>query len=117
MDVGKFIRDLFANLAGKRFVDDYHLQVEVFLVKGKIELKDDGFLKVYYNERTGTLAFALINEEKRVWGIDRDNLRGWHCHPFDEPESHQTITAQSLLDIINEVEFIWRRITRLNAKP
>ncbi|WP_211662066.1 hypothetical protein [Neomoorella glycerini] len=80
-------------------------------MKGKIELKDDGFLKVYCNERTGTLAFALINKEKRIWGIDKDNLRGWHCHPFGEPESHQPVEEQDLEVIINQVETIWRQIT------
>ncbi len=35
-----------------------------------------GFLQVYFNELTGTVAFALIEQGKRVWGVDYDKGRG-----------------------------------------
>ncbi len=31
---------------------------------------------IYFNEFTSTTAFALLENNKRIWGIDFDNPRG-----------------------------------------
>ncbi len=45
------------------------------MLKGRARLKKNRYLQIYFNELTGTTAFALIEQEKRIWGIDFDNMR------------------------------------------
>jgi hypothetical protein len=58
------------------------------------------FLSFYYNQVTGTEAFALIEGARRIWGIDYDNIRGWHLHPAEAPDQHVAIEPQSVPAII-----------------
>lgn len=48
------------------------LHTEAVIVKGRGLLEDSRFLQVYFNERTGTTAFALIEDDPRIWGVDYD---------------------------------------------
>ena len=45
-----------------------------------------GFVDVFYNEQTGTTAYALIRQDRRVLGAD--NTGGWHLHPYADPDGH-----------------------------
>lgn len=51
-----------------------------------------GFIDVFYNELTGTTAFALIVGDRRVFGAD--NAGGWHVHPFESPEQHIRMSGE-----------------------
>jgi hypothetical protein len=42
---------------------------------------------MFHNQETGTTAFALIKDEKRIFGAD--NTGTWHLHPFEKPEPHE----------------------------
>ena len=50
---------------------------------------------------TGTIAFALIQEQQRIWGLDYDNRRGRHLHPLGTTQRHRPITPQSIGDIMS----------------
>ncbi len=71
-------------------------------VSGRI----DCFLRSYFNETTGTIAFALIEQQQRIWGIDFDNRRGWHRHPLQEPKQHVQIDPLSVREIMAELQEI-----------
>lgn len=77
MDINQFLLSLLRLLTTLEFVEKVDFQTEVFILKGRAILKKNRFLQVYFNELTGTTAFALIEQEKRIWGIDFDNMRGW----------------------------------------
>lgn len=62
------------------------------------------FLRFYCNEVTGTLAFALIKQQHRVWGIDFDNRRQWHVHPAENPEKHVPIDPLSVTEIVGRLQ-------------
>ena len=62
------------------------------------------FLNVYYNEVTETIAFALIENEKRIWGIDKDRIRDWHIHPLNDPEQHESIQPLTICCIIEKLK-------------
>jgi len=66
----------------------------------KVLLAKNRFLHIYFNERTGTTAFALVEKERRIWGIYYDNLRGWHEHTIENPESHQSIQLADVQETI-----------------
>ncbi|MBI4789586.1 MAG: hypothetical protein HY782_21360 [Chloroflexi bacterium] len=52
----------------------------------RVPMTNDGFVDAFFNEETGTTAFALVQENRRIFGAD--NTGGWHLHPFEEPDEH-----------------------------
>jgi hypothetical protein len=76
MELKVFLTELIADLSPLDFVVSLDVRTDAFTVKGRIYLQERGFLEIYFNERTQTLAVAWIADGQRKWGIDRDNLRG-----------------------------------------
>jgi len=109
MDIRDFLMELLPSLARLELVRDIDLRVESVTVSGRIFLEGSAFLEIYYNEVTGTIAFALIEGGRRVWGIDRDNIRGWHRHPPSEPSSHLEISPLSISEIVAELAEVLKR--------
>jgi hypothetical protein len=70
----------------------------------RAHLIDDSFTDAFYNEATGKTAFALIKNERRIFGADNEG--GWHWHPFEAPETHMpaktSITFDEFLKRIEE---------------
>lgn len=66
MDVAAFLSSLLHALADRPFVQSVDLRPEAFVIKGRVFLQCDRFLQVYFNEQTGTTAFALIEKERRL---------------------------------------------------
>ena len=110
MELKTFLTELVSGLTLLDFVASIDIRTEAFTLKGRIHFKERGFLEVYFNEQTQTVAVAWIEGERRRWGIDRDNLRGWHRHPLENPEDHQAIPAKSIQDIIKELGEVWRQV-------
>jgi len=70
--------------------------VRVPLVKG-------GFVDAFFNAETGTMAFAYIRQDQRVFGAD--NTGGWHLHPFENPAEHRRLTKEmTFVDFILAIE-------------
>jgi hypothetical protein len=107
VDIGQFLIFLLENLSRLDFVEKIDIQTEVFIIKGRVILKKKRFLQIYFNELTGTTAFALIEKNRRIWGIDYDNMRGWHWHPHENPDSHSEITPKSIEQIISLLSQVW----------
>lgn len=102
MDTRQFAADLLQSLADIALFDQVALQSEGPIVNGRAFRKGSAsqFLRFYYNSQTGTMAFALIENEQRVWGIDFDNRRGWHLHPMEDPATHEAIPPMPVREII-----------------
>lgn len=107
MDINQFLLSLLSTLSTLEFVKKVDFQTEVFVLKGRVILKKNRFLQVYFNELTGTTAFALIEREKRIWGIDYDNMRGWHLHPLDNSEGHRNIDPMNIQEIVRALADVW----------
>lgn len=111
MELRAFLTDLVSSLRLLDFVASVDIQTEAFRVKGRVYLKQRGFLEIYFNEKTQTVAIAWIEDEIRKWGIDHDSMRGWHRHPLGNPEDHQTVPTMTIRDIINELAAVWGQTT------
>ncbi len=107
MDINQFLLSLLHSFSTLDFVEKVDIHTEVFILKGRVILKKGRFLQIYFNEQTGTIACALIEEGKRIWGIDFDNMRGWHLHPIGNPEGHHDIDSMTLEDIIKALAEAW----------
>jgi hypothetical protein len=69
----------------------------------RVPITVGGFVDAFYNEETGTMAYALIQEGQRVFGAD--NTGDWHIHPFDEPVHHRALPGEmSFAEFIGEIE-------------
>ena len=109
MELKTFLAELVASLSLLDFVASIDLRTEAFTLKGRALLKERGFLEIYFNEQTQTMAVAWIEEGWCIWGIDRDNLRGWHRHPLEKPEDHQATPALTISEILTELGQVWKQ--------
>jgi hypothetical protein len=106
MDVRTFANELLRALADTGLFERVALQTEGPVAHGRAYVREDLFLRFYFNEVTGTIAFALIGKQQRMWGIDYDNRRGWHLHPADSPRDHIRIAPLSVSNIVARVQDI-----------
>jgi hypothetical protein len=104
MDVVTFVSELLKGLSSIETVQDVTSHAEGPTVRGRADFGEDLFLAFYYNQMTGTQAFALVRNERRLWGIDYDNLRGWHEHPLGQTELHVILEAQTISSIIKRLQ-------------
>jgi hypothetical protein len=69
----------------------------------RIGLKSGGFVDAFYNEQTETTAFALVDQDRRVFGAD--NTSGWHVHPFSDSARHERLeNPMSFAEFVVEIE-------------
>jgi hypothetical protein len=72
------------------------------VVKIKAHIDEDTYLNVFYNSETAKYSFALIRNNKRIFGVD--NTRKWHIHPFENPDLHKEISPMSLEKFLEVLE-------------
>ena len=95
---------LIVSLCNKyNFIVDYELNIEDnVIVKSRIFLIDNSFIEVYYNYENAKTSFALIKNNKRIFGAD--NLGFWHIHPLNKPEKHVKSNEIKLEDFVKEIK-------------
>ena len=115
MDAKTFAEELLKSLSEIELLTRVNVETEKPIVKGYAYTSSgDIFLRFYFNELTGTMAFALIKENRRIWGIDCDNQRGWHRHPEEQPENHVAIAPLAIAEIVRCLQHVLlKRITPL----
>ncbi len=104
MDVVTFVSELLNGLTSLETVKDVTSHAEGPTVRGRAHFGEGLFLAFYYNQATGTQAFALVRNELRLWGMDYGNLRGWHEHPLEQPEQHVVLEAQTIPSIMKRIQ-------------
>lgn len=71
-------------------------------LKLRIDLKKKVFIAIRFNARNGRMDFALIKEEKRIFGSD--NLKSWHVHPLEAPDSHLPCKEPTINKMIADIK-------------
>ena len=73
----------------------------------RLHIRQGLFVQIFYGDYSGSLYFALIEHDRRIFGIDRERQQ-WHMHPFENPEEHlplpQGLTPKPLLTFLASVE-------------
>jgi len=77
-------------------IDDDIMSVRVFLSNGSL-------VSVFYNLATEKVAFAWIQEGRRLYGKDNAKM-GWHTHPFDDPSEHRHCEPADFATFLHEIE-------------
>jgi hypothetical protein len=104
MDVKQFAYELLRALADTGLFGRVALRTEGPTAEGYAYVQEGVFVRFYFNEVTHTIAFALIEEQQRIWGIDCDHRRGWHLHPVTDPTTHVAIVPKSVAEIVADLE-------------
>lgn len=112
MNTSAFVDELLTGLANIVQVHSVDLRTEGPIVSGRAHLGSESFLAFYFNQVTGTEAFALVKGKSRAWGIDFDNLRGWHVHPLQIPDEHVPTGPQTVAEIMSEFARVLRQIEK-----
>jgi hypothetical protein len=110
MDVRDFLVSLLDGLSGLEAVNKVDLNAEVFVLRGRVWIEGNRYVQVYFNEITGTTAFALIEKGQRIWGMDFDNMRGWHLHPFGIADEHERVNEMNIEEILEALSEVLKRL-------
>ena len=65
------------------------------------------FVQAFLGKQTGSLYFALVKDDQRIFGIDREG-ESWHVHPYGATDQHgplhQSLEPRPLLRFLARVE-------------
>lgn len=105
LNIDTFLFEIQASL--KKYFAEYRIE---FLfktqksLKANIYLNKNLFISVRYNTRNERVDFALIQNDQRIFGYD--NLKEWHCHPYERPSEHIPCDKPSIDKIISDIKAI-----------
>jgi hypothetical protein len=80
----------------------------IVAIKLRVDLDEDRFIDVFFNERNRRTDLSLIEGGRRVFGYD--NLGDWHRHPLAAPERHEACEEPTLEDFVRAVVTRSRKI-------
>lgn len=73
----------------------------------RLYIRSGLYIQAFLGEVTGSLYFALIEANRRIFGIDRE-AGDWHIHPFEAPHRHEPLDkgldTKPLLTFLSRVE-------------
>ena len=107
--VESFLKEVIASI--EKHFSDYKYEILFKTpksLKANIHLDKELFIALRYNARNNRVDFALVYENKRIFGYD--NLKQWHYHPFDNPSIHIPCEEPSIERMISEIKEIYLRI-------
>jgi hypothetical protein len=100
----ELLRDLSTVCYECELVESYTIkEMDEDILSVRVSLMDGSFIEVFHNIRTAKVAFAWIKGGKRIYGKDNAK-RGWHVHPFDNPEGHHACQPVNFKGFLREVE-------------
>ena len=101
-----FVETILGESEESGIITHTEVNVEGPITKIRLTIDEKTFIQIFSNNTTKTLAYTLIRESKRIYGIDRDNIRDWHEHPFEDPTTHRKcdkVTFKHFLEKVKEL--------------
>ena len=101
-----FVEAILGESEESGIITHTEVNVEGPITKIRLTIDEKTFIQIFSNNTTKTLAYTLIRESKRIYGIDRDNIRDWHEHPFEDPTTHRKcdkVTFKHFLEKVKEL--------------
>lgn len=56
----------------------------------RLHIRPGLFVQMFYGKKSGSLYLALIEGERRLFGMDRESGE-WHLHPYGAAEKHEPL--------------------------
>ncbi len=102
MAINKFKTEILRQLSDFEFIEDIKIVQNDTTIRIRIYLKNKILLSIFYNKYLKIQSFALIKNENRIWGFDKDNRFGWHEHTIENPNSHEKVNPHTISQIIDK---------------
>ncbi len=83
-------------------IEERVVDVDILSVRVHLTVTNT-FINVFYNVTTDKVAFALVKEEGRLYGVDNAKV-GWHRHPFHDPDQHVPCPPVHFEEFLADVE-------------
>ncbi len=112
MDLNEFQAELISRLSVLEFVESWEITKKRTTLRVRVYLKKKSLLNIFYNVILRIQSFALIINQERVWGLDRDNKFDWHEHPIGNHETHKLIESHNIEQIIKRLEKLWDQLQK-----
>ena len=84
------------------YIEECIVDIDVLHVKIHLTTPET-FINVFYNLDTDKTAFALIQTNQRIYGVDNAKI-GWHEHPFANPRQHTACSPITFAAFLQAVE-------------
>jgi len=79
-------------------------------VKLRIQLSEERFIDVYFNEKTRTLNSAMIEKGRRIFGINGyGDKRFWHMHPVGKMDEHVPVKPMTIESLVRRYATVLRK--------
>jgi hypothetical protein len=70
----------------------------------RVEVDDHTLIDVYHSAVTSKTSYALVKGGGRIFGYD--NFRGWHVHPYTNPDAHLACQEPTPDQVFREIKEI-----------
>ena len=68
----------------------------------RVHLINGSFVEAFFNTATERVAFALISDDRRIYGKDNAKV-GWHEHPAEAPQLHRPCAPVTFEEFLAEL--------------
>ncbi len=96
------LRQACRNIELVHYIEECLVDVDVLHVKVHLTTPAT-FINVFFNLDTDKTAFALIQTNQRIYGMDNAKI-GWHEHPFDNPRLHNACSPVTFTAFLQAVQ-------------
>lgn len=110
MTTSEFKQKVSSEIKSLPYIEKIEIIESNGIVSGKVTLKINCFIRIFYNQKTIKISFSIILKGERIWAIDRDNRKGWHLHPFKNVKKHEPLNNPEIKEIIAEIKKVIRMI-------
>lgn len=103
MNIFEFSQEIIDTCALTDFIKT--LETVLFdepIAKFRAKISDNSFIEIFFNSETDKHSFALIKNDRRIYGVD--NTKDWHIHPFESPNAHVPSQPTSFKEFIKALE-------------
>lgn len=106
MHISEFISSAQEELHRLDYIKEVEIKSEVFTTRITSQVNEKLSIKIFYDEKTGTISYALLNQQRRIWGVDYTEMSDWHEHTFEDPESYISIQPKNTHEVIQKLNTI-----------
>ena len=104
MTTDDLLRQLATACQASNIVESYAVEeIDDDIMSVRVFLSDNSFVSVFHNLASGKVAFAWIQQGRRLYGKDNAKM-GWHTHPFENPSEHRHCEPVDFTTFLRELE-------------
>ena len=101
--VDELATDIYSTIRADDFIQGVRVDIEGPILKSRLFIETDVFIDVFFNSMTGTISYTVVKNRSRIFGIDMDNIRGWHEHSLEHPDTHAPCKPVTFKEFYSQV--------------